>query len=451
MIEEASLQYPLWVIASLRAWKWMAKYNVLCNGIFSRSPERLFLSSSIIAIFHMVLSIAVVAVLWRARTKDHPYLWPQSVTRLALSLELSSRGLYALNGWLGVGKSQALLALKNELSSKKITTLYIKIEERAGLTESIERQYQNYLLRYERVYALEELQDLAHTNRAKFLKVKLNRGAKDVERASMINTSEAERKLSAINFDLVYKFLPKDAVRRAKENAFRDFLRDCQVLLIDLPDYPRGGKQVMSRDLDHIQKLWNNLALEGWDGNIVISIQRELLGEAGVSHYLLGKTSIYEIKPFSSSEILELYKMKWNSTSPFTEDALKYVCAMARGITRRWLRYLGIILQSWLLDGRKPTPMDIKDVSEYLPMDEVAKDMDTELTHVFRKGVEGKKNAMAIITLVNAADKPLNQKQVASTLKIGEMECSRIVDKLEDYGYLKREKTKEGNLLKTLF
>lgn len=207
----------------------------------------------------------------------------------------------------------------------------------------------------------------------------------------------------------------------------------------------------MSRDLDDIQQLWNSLALQGWNGNIVISLQRELLGEEGVSHYFLGKTSIYEIKPFSSDEILELYKMRWKSTSPFTENALRYVCRMARGITRRWLRYLGIILQSWLMDERKPMPIDMNEASQYLPVDEVTKDMDAEISHVFRKSPEGKKDAMAVIALVNSANEPLNQKEVASTLKIGEMECSRIVSKLEDYGYLKRDKTKEGNLLKTLF
>ena len=54
-----------------------------------------------------------------SRKDDHPYLWPESVRRLALTLELSSRGIYALNGWLGVGKSQAMLALSDELSAKK--------------------------------------------------------------------------------------------------------------------------------------------------------------------------------------------------------------------------------------------------------------------------------------------------------------------------------------------
>lgn len=385
-----------------------------------------------------------------SRTKDHPYLWPQSVRRLALSLELSSRGLYALNGWLGVGKSQALIALQDELSAKQIRTLYIKIEERAGLTESIERQHQNHLRKYEKIYVLEELIDLFAENPTKFLKVRLNRSKSNGRGALTTDAVKQEKKSSPIDLDLVYKSLPKETIRRVKENALKDLLRDSRILLIDLPDYPRGGKQAMSRDLGDIQKLWNNLALQAWDGNIVISLQRELLGEEGVSHYLLGKTSIYEIKPFSSTEILELYTMKWNSASPFTEDALKYVCVMARGITRRWLRYLGIILQSWLLDGRKPTPIDMREVPQYLPMDEVAKDMDAELSHIFRKSREGKKNTMAIITLVNSADRPLNQKQVASTLRIGEMECSWIVDKLEDYGYLKREKTKEGNLLKAV-
>ncbi len=352
---------------------------------------------------------------------------------------------------MGVGKSQALIALKDELSAKKILTLYIKIEERAGLTESIERQFQGDLRKYEKEEALGELAGLTSFSPARPSMHRPDQVMNRMDRALAPIALIGAKNPSVADLDRAYKFLPRVTIRRVKENAFRSYLRDSRILLIDLPDYPRGGKQVMSRDLDDIQQLWNSLALQGWNGNIVISLQRELLGEEGVSHYLLGKTFIYEIKPFSSTEILKLYKMKWNSTSPFTEEALKYVCARARGITRRWLRYLGIILQSWLLDERKATPIDMKDVSQYLPMDEVARDMGAELNHVFRKSPEGRKNAMAIITLVNSADKPLNQKQVASTLGIGEMECSRVVGKLEDYGYLKREKTKKGNLLKTLF
>jgi len=89
-------------------------------------------------------------------------------------------------------------------------------------------------------------------------------------------------------------------------------------------------------------------------------------------------------------------------------------------------------------------------VQWYLPPDEITNDMDAELSHIFRKSPEGKANALKVIGLLNSTEELLTQKRVASLLKIGQMECSRIVEKLEDHGYLKREKTKEGKLLKTL-
>jgi len=384
-----------------------------------------------------------------SRKDDHPYLWPESVRRLALTLELSSRGIYALNGWLGVGKSQAMLALSDELSAKKIRTLYVKVQERAGLIKSIRREYGELLPKYEEDFAWNEFVDAIRDPR---LRLKLenacfNSNSKE-QRDFMMAAIKQEKKPFAIDLDLIYRFLPKETVGKIKEEAFKQFLKEFRVLLIDLPDYPRGGKQAMSMDLDNIQKIWNTLT--DWDGNIVISLQRELLGDEGVSHYFLGKASVYEIKPFSATELLDLYKMKWNDVSPFTENALRYVAKLARGITRRWLRYLGIILQSWLLDGEKTIPIDAERVQWYLPPDEITNDMDAELSHIFRKSPEGKTNALKVIGLLNSTKELLTQKRVASLLRIGQMECSRIVEKLEDHGYLKREKTKEGKLLKTL-
>jgi len=384
-----------------------------------------------------------------SRKDDHPYLWPESVRRLALALELSSRGIYALNGWLGVGKSQAMLALSDELSAKKIRTLYVKVQERAGLIKSIRREYGELLPKYEEDFAWNEFVDATRDPRLrlKLENARFNSNSKE-QRDFMMAAIKQEKKPFAIDLDLIYRFLPKETVGKIKEEAFKQFLKEFRVLLIDLPDYPRGGKQAMSMDLDNIQKIWNTLT--DWDGNIVISLQRELLGDEGVSHYFLGKASVYEIKPFSATELLDLYKMKWKDVSPFTENALRYVAKLARGITRRWLRYLGIILQSWLLDGEKTIPIDAERVQWYLPPDEITNDMDAELSHIFRKSPEGKTNALKVIGLLNSTEELLTQKRVASLLRIGQMECSRIVEKLEDHGYLKREKTKEGKLLKTL-
>jgi len=384
-----------------------------------------------------------------SRKDDHPYLWPESVRRLALTLELSSRGIYALNGWLGVGKSQAMLALSDELSAKKIRTLYVKVQERAGLIKSIRREYGELLPKYEEDFAWNEFVDAIRDPRLrlKLENARFNSNSKG-QRDFMMAAIKQEKKPFAIDLDLIYRFLPKETVGKIKEEAFKQFLKEFRVLLIDLPDYPRGGKQAMSMDLDNIQKIWNTLT--DWDGNIVISLQRELLGDEGVSHYFLGKASVYEIKPFSATELLDLYKMKWKDVSPFTENALRYVAKLARGITRRWLRYLGIILQSWLLDGEKTIPIDAERVQWYLPPDEITNDMDAELSHIFRKSPEGKTNALKVIGLLNSTEELLTQKRVASLLRIGQMECSRIVEKLEDHGYLKREKTKEGKLLKTL-
>src|SRR3989304_1607633 len=187
-----------------------------------------------------------------SRKEDHPYLWPESVRRLALALELSSRGLYALNGWLGVGKSQAMLALSDELSAKKIRTLYVKVQERAGLIKSIRREYGELLPKYEEDFAWNEFVDAIRDPRLrlKLENARFNSNSKE-QRDFMMAAIKQEKKPFAIDLDLICRFLPKETVGKINEEAFKQFLKEFRVLLIDLPDYPRGGKQAMSMDLDN--------------------------------------------------------------------------------------------------------------------------------------------------------------------------------------------------------
>jgi len=153
------------------------------------------------------------------RAKDHPYLWPEPVKRLLSSLELSSRGLYTLTGWLGVGKSQGLIAIKDELSSKKILTMYIKIEGRRGLTKSILRQHHAKIRKYEKINALKELEDLNHvTERSSGHNLGQLRASLEITSVTvgLLGDLLGEKNPSVADLDRAYKFLSKDTVRNIK-------------------------------------------------------------------------------------------------------------------------------------------------------------------------------------------------------------------------------------------
>jgi hypothetical protein len=155
-------------------------------------------------------------------------------------------------------------------------------------------------------------------------------------------------------------------------------------------------------------------------------------------HFFFGKMDIVELCRLKPTELLNAYKSKWKSVEPFTEDALVLIGQLSQGIFRRFLRYIGKSVEQVLLSNA-PLPVAVESVKLAITTEQLAKDMDLELTDLFKNNREQKMLATKTLTCIRE-NQGINQKTLAELLDAEEMAISRIIKTLEAYGYIRRER-----------
>lgn len=226
----------------------------------------------------------------------------------------------------------------------------------------------------------------------------------------------------------------------------RKILQPVQTILIDLGDYGRKDARLMNRDLDKIQDLWNvMLELSKPAANLVIFTQKELYK----GHLFLGKFEHVELKPFTPAELVEAYKKvtAGDETAtldlcyPFEEAALLELARMARGIFRRFKRYIHKCVEAYEIPD-KSNLITVDFVRKIITLDEIAADMELQLSDLFSKPEH---RMIAIRALENARlNSDLNQTELAERLQVDDATLSRILGKLELQGYIQRRQGEHG-------
>ena len=166
---------------------------------------------------------------------------------------------------------------------------------------------------------------------------------------------------------------------------------------------------------------------------LVLGIQKEMYG----GHFFLGKLIAVKLSPMKPNEMIEAYKSKWGNTEPFTEEALLLTAELSRGIFRRYLKYIRRSIEAIALSNYA-LPITSEIIKNEITTKQLVADMDLELTDLFQNNREHKE--MAVKTLHLLREKQANQKEIAEYLNVDEATASRLVKKLEAYGYIKRQR-----------
>lgn len=350
------------------------------------------------------------------------YYVTKPAKRLRLKLNYTMRNLIGLIGLQGTGKTTMLLALKNLLRKMGKPSIYIKwtddwIEKEIDKLGPKDETYSAYLhaklghlfrnyekigRRYPRLKRIPTLRDILKAGNHEF------------------GVTSAEALLSGVHLKEV-----------KKETVYAKLAYNMKFILIDMADYAKSDRRMMNHDLDDIQELWQKLQVEtDSDVSFIIAIQKELFK----GHFFFGKLDVVNIGLLKPKELVEAYKMRWEKSYPFTEDALLQIAKMSRGVFRRFLKYMKLCLEHNLLKA----PVTIDHVKEAISLEQQVMDMDLELTDVF----SNRERKMEVVKLLNLLrDKGmLNQKEIAEELDVTMMSVSRIVRKLEAYGYVKRKR-----------
>jgi hypothetical protein len=394
---------------------------------------------------------------------SHEYIWPKPAGILLERLRHSSGGFFiAIIGLQGVGKSSAALTVVSELQKTldqrreesarvqgkdphknpgKWNVLHVKHLGSGSLLSSVESATEDLWKDLYGKWVGEAFEDRFRNDRPFQNRVRSQIG---VEKA---NAAAQEHGLGYL--DDVEMLLPARALKRTKQKAVEAMLGNVHTVIIDLPDYSKTDKRLMVKDLNEVQKFWNWLCygpLKGGVPNFVVVIQKEMLRD----HFLFGKMDVIEIKPFTPNELVDAYAKIWEkeftrasidlSTWPFEGKVLLHLARLSRGIFRRFLRYIRMCLEPYApFEDFGGELVDPKRVQEAVDPDEVQKDWDLELSEVF-KSQDAKRFAAKIIAALMKTD-GVSQKKLAEVLKMSEASLSRILDRLEDYAFVRRERS----------
>ncbi len=344
-------------------------------------------------------------------------------------------GLVGLLGSLGVGKTNALLALY----WGKVPGMKGNRDDRALFKWREEGKLHDSLLQEEHELSSEFIQEYAHClfgaleslpkrrrasrDTGKYLEfVKyMNRCAEEGDHGPPPDLRWAESQIG------------RSYVKELRRRAWFHILETKSVILIDMPDYSKTDKRRMDRDLTDISLFWNHLATRTGP-SIVVAIQQEMFRD----HFFLGKMRKVELLPLPADQMVRAYRLRFGTLEPFAEEALLTLAHMSRGIFRRFKNYISSTLDLWISEGGRGEIVPAT-VRRAIPMERMAQDMELDLKPLFPKHSE--LSIMAVRVLLDLEENgPEKQSDLATKFEMEAFEMSRLLSRLETVGYVNRHR-----------
>lgn len=254
------------------------------------------------------------------------------------------------------------------------------------------------------------------------------------------------RGLADLLFDYGYdKLIPKGKLRELKEQAVYSGFSRTRYVLIDMPDYTKSTAHRMNADIDGVQELWQKVQAENKRKEItfIIAFQKEMVMKH--PHFFIGKLDIITLKPLRPEELIEAYKLHNKTIEPFTEDALRLIGELSRGIFRRFLKYIQITIEKNL---NTEMPLNVDHVNNAITEDLLIEDMELELSDIF-KAKDKKAQAVRVLNFLRQHGES-NIKTIAKELDLSETITRKLVEKLRGYRYVHTRRGKGNEKLVSL-
>jgi hypothetical protein len=312
------------------------------------------------------------------------YVWPDEVKRIAQRLEVMRGGMVCLVGLQGVGKSSALSAIHN---MRKSDSVFFKWRRPKELYRRLENG--------------------SHEESESF--------AREWRKRSEVGHPSAQ--------------IDPEAV-------WLDVLRRKRIILIDTPDYSKTDRRAVARDLHDVYWLWLNLMQVHARPNVVLAIQKEMFG----GHFFLDKMEKIELQPLQPKQLLSAYTRWFDSTEPFTEDALLTLARMSRGVFRRFLKYITLSMDHLQAQYEDHKLVDTSVVREAVTLECLTEDAEFELAEVFPRQSDAPRQAVRLLMELEEHG-PLKQGELGERLGIEDYSLSRLLAKLELHRYVRRERS----------
>jgi len=358
------------------------------------------------------------------RSYEDYYYVTEPVKRLEWSLTHVKRQLIALIGLQGTGKTSALKRICVNLWKMQMNVKIIKWTE--NWFDSIRKdddELREYIDKEIEPYVNDSIMAYGHSGKKHPV---LGRELRDEE----FTIEGFERIYEKANFQWE-RFLGKARVKGLeREFTFKYLQEKCPIILIDLPDYTKTDRRLMSKHLLEVQELWEKV---GADKNIVIAIQKELF----TGHFFFGKMDAIELTPLKPEELMHVFKTQFPKCNLIMDDALILLGQLSRGVFRRFLKYLKLTCEHFAISQENP-PITIAHVNKAVAVEQLMKDMELELYDIF-KDVNQRKQAIQLLNYLRASG-TMNQKDIAEFLCVSMPTSARIVARLLTYDYVIRKR-----------
>jgi hypothetical protein len=351
-------------------------------------------------------------------------------------------GVIGLIGRQGVGKSSALRAIyesriraeeqarKKDLTVRKTDaqasededfhTIFFKWQRSESLYESLLGGASEASREFRFVYLpllLESVKELSLSPQDRF----------KLEKSSQVDIAWSEA------------ILGKAATRQLRREAWLKLLFSKKAILIDTPDYSKTDRRAMTKDLEEICWLWNTIAENYGNANMVVAIQKEMFR----GHFFLDKMYKIELEPLKPEEMLEAYRKALGTLEPFTSEALLRLARMSRGVFRRFLRYITLTLDLLQTLPELTRFVDAEIVEKAITAERLAEDMELELLELFPKNKEVRLYAVQVLMHLDGSG-PTGQEALAEEFGIEDYTMSRLLSKLELHRYVTRQRSETG-------
>lgn len=321
---------------------------------------------------------------------------------LDFKIKNTERGLIAISGLQGTGKTKLLKELQYNEEGEKVGA-YLK------WTRDWKKELFN--LNLSTYYGLLRREHNALPHRI----LELSAGVK-----RNISVEEMEKDFG------------KAKCNALKEAALEEFMGSVSRWLIDMPDYSKSNMSLMNSDIDELQAFWD-LARGGeypHKCHVIITVQKELVMKN--PHFFWGKCDITTLEPLTIDELVDAYKFITKDNMVFTDEALRLLAQLSRGVFRRFKKYVRITIEK---NPVQPQPLTHNHVNEAVTEKQLFEDMELELYDIF-KDVEKRKQAVSILNFLRG-NANVNLKAIAENIDLSKFTVEKIIPKLNLYGYVK--------------
>lgn len=251
----------------------------------------------------------------------------------------------------------------------------------------------------------------------------------------------------------IYKVLVDALSHRERMDLYFPLLSEkYDNVLIDFSDSTVRNQSSLSKRIDEMQTLWRAfIEIDYGEGkpNIIFTMQKELSG----AHFLEGKATIIDLAPVPSKEIVKLFKKNFE-TSPFTDGALELLASKCEGNIRHFKEYVTQCLVQSGITGVEPITGE--EVAKWTGVEEVVQRLSLQLTEVFPKSRELREIAIRVLDCVKS-QKEISQVSIvddffidgpqdAKAMNSARVSCSRLLNTLEKFNYIKHRKEGRNNI-----